>query len=197
MTEMDEERTLEALEALGGWTCANCGAEMRDSAYCDACCYLYCPYCRMPSDGECRHLITIADPDCGVNPSPFKGLELPHLPERDAGYWPDDWSESVLQQAFGPLCSLLEAYFSRDGLEFEPNEYLLWQELRLLLSEVPASLNRFVPSHPGHSYYEDAFVEDQDATRSEIAEIVSRLRDGFERLTSAYEQSPESLSPTG
>jgi hypothetical protein len=56
-----------------------------------------------------------------------------------------------------------------------------------MLSEIPASRNRFVPDSPGSSYYEDAFFEDPERARAEIAEIIRRLRAGFERFFSISE----------
>jgi hypothetical protein len=187
VSELDDERAAEALEALGGWTCQNCGEEMRDPAFCDACSWLFCPYCGTSSFEECHHLVTIADPDVGVNPSPFEGLQLPCLPERPDGFWPDEWSDVELRLAFGDLRPLLDAYDFYDPSS-EPSEYALWREIRWMLSEIPASRNRFVPSHPGHSHYEDAFFGDPDKARAEIAEIIERLRAGLERLASTYEQ---------
>jgi hypothetical protein len=59
-----------------------------------------------------------------------------------------------------------------------------------MLSEIPASRNRFVPDSPGASYYQDAFLEDQDATLAEIAEIIGQLRSSCERLTSPTTYPP-------
>jgi hypothetical protein len=188
VNEIDEARTLEAIDALGGWSCQNCGIEMRDPAYCDACCSLYCPYCGIPAVEECRHLLVIDDPDWELSPSPFEGLALPHLPERPDGFWPlDEWPEADLERSFGDLRPLLEAYDS-NGLDSEPGERNLWREIKWMLSETPGSLNRFVPSHPGHSHYEDAFFEDPDKARAEIADIFGRLRAGFERLGARHQK---------
>jgi len=190
VNEPDEERTLDALEALGGRSCPNCAEEMRDPAYCDACCWLFCPYCGMPSFEECDHLVAVWDPDQWFSPSPFDGLELPHLPERPEGYWPETWSETVLEMAFGDLHPLLEAY-DDGGYDAELNgygAYLLWTGVRMMLSEKSDSRNRFVPDFPGSSLYEDAFFADPDKARAEIAEILGRLRAGFDWLAAGYEQ---------
>ncbi|MCC6176695.1 MAG: hypothetical protein IT305_15405 [Chloroflexi bacterium] len=184
MTEIDDERAAKALEALGGWYCQNCATEMRDATYCDECAYLYCPYCGCPSTDNCDHLLALWGVDWGFSPSPFRGMEIPRLPERTDGSWPEAWPEDDLRSAFGNLLPLLDAY-ERDGYDAEPDEYgqyLLWSEVRAMLSEQPDSRNRFVPDSPMSCPYEDAFFEDPDTARAEIADIVERLGTGFERL---------------
>src|SRR3954469_18700273 len=122
MTELDDRRAAEALEVLGGWGCPNCGAEMQDQTYCDACSSLFCPYCGTPAFDECRHLLTIGDPDWELSPSPFAGLALPHLPERLDGSWPLEWLEADLDHAFADLRSVVDAYLDHNGLDAEPDE---------------------------------------------------------------------------
>lgn len=182
MNKPDDAVTELVLEALGGWTCQNCGQEMRDSSYCDACCYLFCPHCGMDSTEECEHLVALWDDDRTTGPLPFTENDLPHLPDDASASWPHGWpSDEVVERVFGDLSPLLEAY-EGDGLEAPPDQYALWTAIYPLLSEQPPSLNRFVPDSPGSSCYRDAFFEDPETPRAEIAEIVERLCLGFQEL---------------
>jgi hypothetical protein len=125
--------------------------------------------------------------DRGLSPSPFDGLELPRLPERTDGSWPDERSEADLEHAFGDLRSLINTYLEHNGLDAEPDVRRLWNEVRWNLSESPPSRNRFVQDSPGSPHYEDAYFASPDTARAEIADIIGRLRAGFERLAAVFQ----------
>jgi hypothetical protein len=149
---------------------------------CDVTAASACPFCGEYALG-CAHCVLGWDDGC-LRPWPlfgdWRGAPTPRLPANAP--CADGWSASQLEQAFGDLAPLLEAY--ADGLAEAPSDAEL---LELLADRLTTPLTRLEwsggPSRwVGGSEGWAIVARERDRARAEIGVFLDRLADGFEQL---------------
>jgi len=137
-----------------------------------------CPFCGTPifPDEPCHHLVAQWDDD-GTYQAPWSDLELPCLPK---AYAEVEWSDEQLEQAFGSLLPLIEAWDGEFTEAPADSAALLADVLARVeqVEEVPWTVDSAVTSSTGVAY----FAEDTDAARAQAHAVLLELARGFERL---------------
>ena len=167
--------------------CTLCGGSLSSEvpSECRLCGALACPYCRSAvlitnkhSVGGCDHLLAVSSDDPDFH-GDFYAFEMP-LPciesQHDVELEDEerDWSDAQKVAAFGDLRPLLAAYEDWEGLWRPPWEYLLFVECVERLSVPVQDL------YWGERRFH--FVGEPEKARCEIAAMITRLTEGFERL---------------
>lgn len=163
--------------------CAVCD-ELIDECQCEM--LPKCPFCGDEADmgGEislehfgCEHFIAGWD-DGGFCKLPVRQTDLPVLPNKPENI---EWSPEKLKEIFGEAELLLDAY--SEVFTDEPDG----KEFMEILSEM-------IPEIDKQSYYDQNsasmlgweadmyFAKNPDATRKRVAELIEKLRKGFEYL---------------